>query len=485
MNALANTRNIAARYMLLFLWMHVPVVAATAWLIDGPLVFPLLITAALAAAATATWWRQRGGPATRYALSVALMGMPAVLVYQFAGHPWQIDLHMYFFAALAMLAVFSDWRAILIATVAVAVHHLVLNFALPALVFPEGASFLRVVLHAIVVLLEAAALVWLSLQQVSALVSSERAIAEMEVAREEADGLAAQQRQAEQDAEEQRRQALISLASDFEGSVLGVVDAVGKRADDMEASTHALSETAASTAAQSKTVAGASDQAAGNVSSVASATEELSASIQEISRQVSDSSAISSEAVSEAQNVTAQVQSLSETSNRIGEVIDLINDISSQTNLLALNATIEAARAGEAGKGFAVVASEVKNLAGQTARATEDIARHIVSIQSATGEAVNAMEQISQTIGRINEIGSSIATAVEEQGVATQEISRSIQEVSEGTQGVSRNVAELDTGARSTGERATQVLEATQDMVRQTRQLREDVTQFLAHIRSA
>src|SRR5690606_14889742 len=167
---------------------------------------------------------------------------------------------------------------------------------------------------------------------------------------------------------------------------------------------------------------------------VASASEELTGSIEEIGRQVTQAAQIAIRATEDAQASNAQVQSLAEAARRVGEVVNLIQDIAAQTNLLALNATIEAARAGEAGKGFAVVASEVKTLANQTARATEEIGQHIGGIQSATGEAVGAIQGITATIAEINEIAGSIASAVEQQGAATREISRNVQEAARGTQ---------------------------------------------------
>ena len=287
------------------------------------------------------------------------------------------------------------------------------------------------------------------------------------------------------DAEKRVRDERLQLADNFESAVMGIVQSVGDSASSMSTSAEQMRGIAEQTSDRSATVTTASVQASANVQSVATATEEMSATVQEISRQVTQSSDISTNAVVESQSATEQVQGLVEASQKIGEVVGLINDIANQTNLLALNATIEAARAGDAGKGFAVVASEVKNLASQTAKATEEISGQIAEIQTATGSAVTAIEGISATIGQINEIGNSISAAVEVQGASTQEISRNVQEAAQGTEEVNSNMGEVNRGAQETGSAASQVLEATNDLSKQATSLREEVDKFLSSVRAA
>ncbi|MBT6828786.1 MAG: HAMP domain-containing protein, partial [Rhodospirillaceae bacterium] len=237
-----------------------------------------------------------------------------------------------------------------------------------------------------------------------------------------------EQEQARLDNEKKLRDERLELADGFEQAVMGIVQSVGDAAGTMSTSAEQMRGIADRTSERVTTVTSASVQASANVQSVATATEEMTATVQEISRQVNSSTEISNGAVTESEAATEQVQGLAESSQRIGEVVNLINDIASQTNLLALNATIEAARAGDAGKGFAVVASEVKNLASQTARATEDISAQITDIQGATGSAVAAIGGISKTIGQISETSNSISAAVEGQGASTEGISRNVQE---------------------------------------------------------
>ena len=200
---------------------------------------------------------------------------------------------------------------------------------------------------------------------------------------------------------------------------------------------------------------------------------------------MSQSAEIAGKAVTDAERTNVQVQGLAEAAQKIGEVVQLITDIASQTNLLALNATIEAARAGDAGKGFAVVASEVKNLANETAKATEEITAQIGAIQQATQDAVVAIQTISGTIGQINEIATTIASAVEEQGAATQEIARNVQQAAAGTQEVSSNIAGVTQAAGETGSAAGQMLSASGELSHQGEALRGEVDRFLATIRAA
>jgi methyl-accepting chemotaxis protein len=294
-----------------------------------------------------------------------------------------------------------------------------------------------------------------------------------------------EQEQQRLDNEKKMREERNQLADNFESAVMGIVQSVGDAANTMSGSAEQMRGIAERTSERSATVTTASMQASANVQSVATATEEMSASVQEISRQVVTSSDISNKAVEESRQATEQVQGLAEASQKIGDVVDLINDIANQTNLLALNATIEAARAGDAGKGFAVVASEVKNLASQTAKATEDIGGQITQIQSATGTAVTAIEGISKTISEISEIGSSISAAVEEQGAANLEISRNVQEAAKGTEEVNSNIGEVNQGAQETGTAATQVLDATHELSKQAADLRGEVEKFLASVRAA
>jgi methyl-accepting chemotaxis protein len=282
----------------------------------------------------------------------------------------------------------------------------------------------------------------------------------------------------------ERSRKLDELLARFEKKVSTLTQSLSAAATEMEATAQSMTGTAEDASRRTLAASAATEEASANVQTVAGAAEELSASIREIAGQVAQAASIAGRAVSEAQATDATVQQLAEGANRIGEVVQFISAIASQTNLLALNATIEAARAGEAGRGFAVVASEVKALAGQTAKATEDITAQITAIQGATEGAVEAISRISGTIGEVSEIASAIASAVEEQRAATQEIARNVQEAASGTAEVSSNVTELEGAAASTGTAASQVLTAAGELSRQSETLNTEVGVFLNEVKA-
>jgi methyl-accepting chemotaxis protein len=301
----------------------------------------------------------------------------------------------------------------------------------------------------------------------------------------EAERLRGEQERLKAEAAAEQKAALDRMATSFEESVGGIVGAVASASSEMHGAAQSLSATAEEASRQATTVSSAAAQATANVQTVAAAAEELSASIAEIARQVSQSSQIATRAVDEARHTDGTVQSLAQAAEKIGEVVGLIQSIAGQTNLLALNATIEAARAGEAGKGFAVVASEVKQLATQTAKATDEIAAQIGAIQSATSEAVGAIQSIGGTIERINEITGAIASAVEEQGAATREIAGNVQQAATGTNEVSSNIAGLTQASTEVGAAATEVFGFSNRLSTQSERLKQELESFLGKMRAA
>ncbi|UPK07812.1 HAMP domain-containing methyl-accepting chemotaxis protein [Bradyrhizobium sp. 170] len=282
-----------------------------------------------------------------------------------------------------------------------------------------------------------------------------------------------------------RRAELIRFADEFEEAVGAIVANVSSSAVQLETAAGTLTRTAETTQSLSSQVAGASEEASSNMQSVASATEELSASVDEIGRRVKESSQIAEAAVRQAERTDGRIGKLSRAAQEIGDVVKLITAIAEQTNLLALNATIEAARAGDAGRGFAVVASEVKSLASQTAKATDEISNHISGMQGATQESVAAIKEIGGTIGKISDIASTIASAVEQQSSATQEIARSVQNVAQGTQEAAANVMHVNRGATETGEASEEVLNSARALSSESTRLREELDRFMANIRAA
>lgn len=289
----------------------------------------------------------------------------------------------------------------------------------------------------------------------------------------------------ENEQKEQRRVVLENLSGEFETSVGDVLSELAGMSSSLSDTSNTMTTIVGETTRIASTITDSAEQASTNVQTVASASEELSSSISEISRQVAQSTQIAGDAVAEVDSANEKVQGLAEAAMKIGEVVSLITDIADQTNLLALNATIEAARAGDAGKGFAVVASEVKNLANQTARATDEISAQIGGIQGATQEAVSAIGSIGTTISRMNEIAAAIAAAIEEQGAATQEIARNVEMAAERTSTVSTDITDVSSSVDETGQAANDVHKAVSALSGQSNALRTVVDNFLTGVKAA
>ena len=300
----------------------------------------------------------------------------------------------------------------------------------------------------------------------------------------EKERLQREQADAKRRLDEEKRVALLELADRFEKQIHALASEVTQAAGRMQGAAQRMSSVAEEGNRQSVTVSAASEEASVNVQNVAVATEQLDASIGEIGRQAELSTNIANRAVERARTTSEAVEGLTGSAQKIGDIVTVINEIAGQTNLLALNATIEAARAGEAGKGFAVVAQEVKNLANQTAKATEDIAAQVATIQDETRDTAGAIGGVLDIIDEISGISAAIASAVDEQTAQTREISRGVQQAAQGTQSVSETIGEVAKAAGETGAAAAEVLGAAESLTRQADILGTEVGRFLDGIRT-
>ncbi|GHF26666.1 hypothetical protein GCM10017044_22090 [Kordiimonas sediminis] len=442
-----------------------------------------------------------------YALSVIMIGVAASLVWIYQGHPWQADVHLYFFTIIALLAAFASWQTILTATITLILYHVATLVAWPTLSMPAESEILRSGFHLLALLVEAAGLMWVTKQIEQAFDASAKshseataALSDATVAKEEANTAAHQAQEAlkaTKAAEEEARQlreaqeanALAQkqreetmrkeLAASFEQSVQGSVDSVAEMAQTLIEAARQMQVMADTSNRAAGSIEAAAQNASDRVSSVAGATSELSASITEIAQQVEQNRSITTQAVDETQLISKRVATLNERSKEIESVLTFISEISEQTNLLALNATIEAARAGEAGKGFAVVANEVKNLANQSGQAAIEIQEKTRAMQDATDEAVTSAQGIATIIESINANSGTIAAAVEEQDVTTRDIVHNIDDASRSTHEAASEIHGVANTAQKTEEAAVNLLQTAETLDQLAKSLDQQTKGFL------
>jgi methyl-accepting chemotaxis protein len=482
---LAPARRVLDRVLIAALWLHVPLIALVAWQLDGPVITLAGTAAALAAAVTFLWATRADAPTTRPTIGIAAIGMVSLLVAAARGSVWQVDVHMYYFAMLAILAAYCDWVVILTAAGAIAVHHLTLNFVAPALIFPGGTDLARVLLHAVIVVFEAAALIWMSFQVSSLFTAVTGSLAVAETACDATRAAQGEQMRLQAEAEAMRRQTMADVASRLESELRTAVTGMAAAAQALRGRAVRMASDAERAAAGTQMLSDDASQTSADVQTSAVAVEELSASIQEITRQISAAAETARQADEQTRETAQAMQSLSGEAVRIGDVVNLINEIAAQTNLLALNATIEAARAGDAGKGFAVVASEVKTLASQTAHATQQIRTQIEALQTGTASAVAAIAGVAATIGSMNSSTNAIAAAAEQQHAATAEIARSVQSAASRVDGMTRGIATVTDVAAETRASAGQVAQDVAQVEASASGLNDATVSLIAQLRAA
>jgi methyl-accepting chemotaxis protein len=481
MNSLEKFQNTVTTALIGIAWLHIPVIVLTAWFAGHEVMLALILGIALALVPTAFLLMRRPRLAVALAIAIAFVGHTSLFVYLLESHPWQVEAHFYYFALLAMLSGFCDWRVIVATAALIAAHHLGLNFLLPSALYPGGSDFARVVFHAVIVVIETAVLSGIAIMMQRAFGAAYGATGNAERAAIELRGIA-ERREKEFVLSAKRNDDLHQLLQRFEREIAESVDALHHAAQELEGNAKGLGSTAETASEQSMKVAAITEETSIQVNTVAQAGESLAQTIAGVGASVSESSRLAGTAVSRAMATSSAIDDMAKVASEISNVTSLISAIAAQTNLLALNATIEAARAGDAGRGFAVVAQEVKALASQTAKATQDIASRIEAMQQATGRSVSAIEEISSVITELDRFSAQIAGAVEEQVASAREIAGNVSSVAEGVGAVAQSVVQIETVAEETNKAASQLNGSAASVTSQTLRIRERVHAFASEV---
>ncbi|MFZ5693714.1 MAG: methyl-accepting chemotaxis protein [Pseudomonadota bacterium] len=480
-HSLASLQRTVAIALTVLAFVHVPVLIALAWLRGYGVAGVAGLSLLLAAAPAFLLLMHRPIGSVAAALTVALIAQTSLMVFLMDGHPWQVETHFYYFAVLAMLSGFCDYRILLLAATLIAIQHLGFNEVLPGAIYPGGTDYGRVALHAFVVVVETVMLVGIGW-------TIRNAFQQAQTQREAAEHAAAKLREVlerrshELSATSERAQSVEALLQVFEQEMSQSIGILHDAARVLHDNTRTLDAASARSSAQTSTAIVTAQDTSARVRLTAQAGDELAQTIAEVETNATQSLTLARTAVDEAARASTTINELALVADEIGKVTDLISAIASQTNLLSLNATIEAARAGEAGRGFAVVAQEVKALAGQTSNATQEIARRIAAIQQTTGRSVEAIQSIGGIIRELDVSQARIAAAVQQQAIATRDIAGNVNSATMGVGQLAQAVTEIEAAMSQSTIAIAQFSDAAGEVTRQAATIRERVRDFTGRV---
>jgi methyl-accepting chemotaxis protein len=438
----------------------------------------------MAAGAMLLYARRGATVVTQIGIAIVLIAQVSVMVASLAGHPWQPDMHMYYFAVLALLAGFCDWRPIVMGAALTAAHHLVLQYVLPSAVFFQGGSLLRVLLHAVIVVMETTFLAIIAIIMERMFLMNEDSLARArEIA--ERERAAGEREKSLADELRRRSEALREIVAGFHVLMDQEMAVLDRSADEMHGEAVALTDTSDHARRKTIMVADASAETMLSIDHLSAASDELALSIAEIGRSVTHSAEGSTTASELARKASSEIEVLARNSETVGTVVELIRSIAAQTSLLALNATIEAARAGEMGRGFAVVAGEVKTLSAQTAKATDDVSAQIEAMQDATRRSLKAIRDIVTAIGDVERVAETISVSVQQQGQATSEIAHQVRMSFEGARRSADIVASFEAMTEGAHHAAEKVQGSAEALAGQAREIRAEVAAFCQRVAAA
>ncbi|MES2339905.1 MAG: methyl-accepting chemotaxis protein [Pseudomonadota bacterium] len=487
-------------------WIGLAVLVVQHWLVGASTPMVPVIAIGLVANAVPTLMAVRGRCDTeaRMVMGALASFLPAMLVLELGGHMWQMDAHMYFFVAMAGLVVLCDWRPIALATVLIALHHLVLQGVAPDWVFTGSGNLGRVLFHAVAVVLQCAVLVLVTIrlerlitaqdgaidraEELAAIANDERARAEQALAKAgAAEQDAARERAAREAAAArvagERRGELVTLANEFERSVTSVVHAIGTATARLEQSADRLGDSTQDTNAAVGEVTTGAARAADEITQVTGAIRDLSESIRTIASAAAVQADLTGAASGSAQHSVRTIAHLERRASQIESLVDDIREIAGKTNLLALNATIEAARAGEAGRGFTVVAAEVKTLAADTTRASDTISGLLAGIRDGITESATTLRDVNDAIAQVAAAAGGIASAVGEHQATAGSLHDTADRAADSAAGIERRMAGVADAAGTAATLCSSLRGSASELGVTARELRASTESFVSFLR--